>query len=193
MSHRIRFGLSSLLALVSAWGVAAQAETRAAVEVSPAATSTPPTEAVPAAQAVPASDATPAGPPDLGIAPGTELDVRETAALLEKFAGNEDVVLLDVRTAPEVKGAHVDGSEWLDLQDPYFLTKAARLDRDRAYLVFCRTGNRSAQATTILKDLGFPAVWNVRGGINAWKKEGLPVVDGALPPAPLAPAPSDAK
>ncbi|MEZ5065966.1 MAG: rhodanese-like domain-containing protein [bacterium] len=187
MSHCTRFGRSSLLVLISACAVAARAELPAA-EAAPTAT-----DAVPAAQAVAAPAATPAGPPDLGLAPGAELGVRETAALLEKFAGNENVVLLDVRTAPEVQQAHVEGSEWLDLHDPYFLTKAARLDRDRAYLVFCRTGNRSGQATTILKDLGFPAVWNVQGGITAWKKEGLPVVDGALPPAPLAPAPPDQK
>lgn len=49
-----------------------------------------------------------------------------------------------------------------------------KLDRDKKYLVYCRSGKRSKSAQEIMKELGFKEVINMTGGFMDWEKEGLP-------------------
>ena len=57
--------------------------------------------------------------------------------------------------------------------------RRGRLDRDRTYLLYCRTGNRSAKTVPILRELGFRRVLHLEEGIRAWKDSGQPVEIGA--------------
>jgi rhodanese-related sulfurtransferase len=148
----------------------------------------PPADAAPPAESAESAAPMVQAPPDLGLSEQpASIGVKTAAALLERFRDDPRVVLLDVRTPAEVRQGHVKGAEWLDFRAPDFREKAARLDRERAYIVFCRSGNRSGQATAYLRGLDFPAVWNVTGGVIDWKKEGLPLVEGDATPAPLGP------
>jgi rhodanese-related sulfurtransferase len=49
------------------------------------------------------------------------------------------------------------------------------LPRDRTVVVVCRSGNRSAHATTMLRGAGVDAV-NLDGGLRAWSATGMPLV-----------------
>ena len=49
------------------------------------------------------------------------------------------------------------------------------LAKDRPVFVICNSGNRSRTGAQILIDLGFPQVFNVDGGIQAWLAAGYPV------------------
>jgi rhodanese-related sulfurtransferase len=49
------------------------------------------------------------------------------------------------------------------------------LDKDKSYVVYCHTGNRSSRATALMHSLGFKHVYDVQGGIAAWEQSGLPV------------------
>jgi len=51
-------------------------------------------------------------------------------------------------------------------------------DKDKTYLVYCKTGGRGAIVTCDLKKLGYKNVYNLKGGFNAWKKAGEPVEKG---------------
>lgn len=82
--------------------------------------------------------------------------------------------LLDVREPFEWEQAHVDGAVLVPLGE---LT-LDHVPADRAVLVLCRSGNRSAYATDALRAAGRDAV-NVSGGILAWHRAGLPVVAGS--------------
>jgi rhodanese-related sulfurtransferase len=44
------------------------------------------------------------------------------------------------------------------------------------YLLYCRSGNRSAQAREMMRGLGFAEVYEIDGGITAWTEAGLGVV-----------------
>jgi len=70
--------------------------------------------------------------------------------------------VIDVRTPAELLDGMVLGAMNIDLQASDFRARIAQLDRDAKYLVYCRTGNRSAQAAAIMADLGFTDV--VDGG-----------------------------
>jgi rhodanese-related sulfurtransferase len=86
-----------------------------------------------------------------------------------------DLVLLDVRTPEEFAEGHLDGAVLIDFYDADFADQLAELDRDTPYLVYCRSGNRSGQAMSVMEELGFTSAVDVDGGIVAWAAAGLPV------------------
>lgn len=103
-----------------------------------------------------------------------ELVAAPTAAqILETHA--PQVVLLDVRTADEFAQAHVPGARNIDVRSPAFASLLEQLDKAAPYVIYCQSGNRSARAVTVMRDLGFTEVWEVAGGIEAWEKAGLPI------------------
>ncbi|GAH95493.1 unnamed protein product, partial [marine sediment metagenome] len=57
-----------------------------------------------------------------------------------------------------------------------FREQLNELDKNKAYLVYCRTGGRSKAAVDLMKELGFGQIYNISDGINDWKKEGMPTV-----------------
>ena len=86
------------------------------------------------------------------------------------------LVILDVRTPQEYSSGHLKGSINLDFKSPSFSDQIARLDRNNAYLLYCRTGIRSARVLLLMKSLGFMNLYNLTKGIEQWQKEGYEVV-----------------
>ncbi|GBD07714.1 Thiosulfate sulfurtransferase PspE [bacterium HR21] len=85
------------------------------------------------------------------------------------------VVWLDVRTPPEFAEGFIPGARLIPLQElPARLAELQSL-RSKTFIVYCRSGNRSARATALLRARGFHAV-NMRGGIREWLQKGYPVV-----------------
>ena len=97
-------------------------------------------------------------------------------AVAEKLASAQPPVVLDVRTPEEFASGHVRGARSLPLPD-----LSAALDdlpRDRELVCVCASGSRSRRATSLLTKRGF-YVSNLKGGMGAWSREGLPVQRGA--------------
>lgn len=101
---------------------------------------------------------------------GATLSVAEFADALEG-----DVVILDVRTPEEYAAGHIEGAKLVDVSSPDFAAQVGALDEEATYAVYCRSGNRSAQAVEIMLDLGFTDVFHLGGGITAWTADGRPV------------------
>ncbi len=89
--------------------------------------------------------------------------VLAAADAVNLLEDNDDVIVIDVRTPAEFAQGHVAGAELIDIQAPDFRERIAELDRDGSYFVYCRTGNRSATAVSIMADLGFTDVVDARG------------------------------
>jgi phage shock protein E len=88
----------------------------------------------------------------------------------------EGTQLLDVRTKEEWDAGHLPGAQRIDIKEDGFLDKAkATLDPKRPVLVYCRSGNRSKKASDLLREAGFSKVYEIEGGIVAWKKAGKPI------------------
>ena len=87
-----------------------------------------------------------------------------------------DVLLLDVRTPEEFAEGHLAGAENIDFYATDFADQIGALDPDKKYVVYCRSGNRSGQATSLMAEQGFTTVADVDGGIVAWEAAGLPTV-----------------
>ncbi|WP_392654792.1 rhodanese-like domain-containing protein [Dehalococcoides sp. THU4] len=102
------------------------------------------------------------------------ISVAEAKALIDRNAVSVDFIILDVRTPSEYAQGHIPGAVNLDYYASFEASLSA-FDKTKTYLVYCRTGNRSASAARLMLDNGFAAIYNMQGGINAWISGGLPL------------------
>jgi thioredoxin 1 len=89
---------------------------------------------------------------------------------------SSDIVLIDVRTPEEYQNGHIKDAIELDYRNITFSDKIRKLDPSKTYMIYCRSGRRSASTVDSLKNLGFTQLYDLKGGINAWKTENLPIV-----------------
>jgi rhodanese-related sulfurtransferase len=104
------------------------------------------------------------------------ITVSDANTSIQKNSGNANFVLLDVRTADEFNSGHLAGAINLDYYAADFKANIAKLDKNKQYLVYCRTGIRGAASVQIMLDLGFTKAQNMAGGITEWTQEGYAVV-----------------
>lgn len=93
-----------------------------------------------------------------------------SVADFQKRMGSEDVVILDVRTPPEVQEGMIEGAISIDFMDPNFKESIAELDKDKTYLVYCQSGGRSARACEVMSEMGFGSLYNLKEGFMGWPK-----------------------
>ena len=86
----------------------------------------------------------------------------------KKIEEAKDAVILDVRTAGEVAQGAIKGAVNIDVSSPSFKEKLASLDKEKTYLVYCRSGARSVRACNIMCESGFTKLVNLQGGYMAW-------------------------
>ncbi|MCK5093408.1 MAG: rhodanese-like domain-containing protein [Spirochaetes bacterium] len=101
----------------------------------------------------------------------------EAFDLIQENKENIDFIILDVRTEPEYKSGHIENAENIDYYLEGFKDELGELDKNKTYLIYCASGNRSGKALKIMDEIGFQKAYNVLGGIKGWKSKGLPVVE----------------
>jgi len=102
---------------------------------------------------------------------------EEAFTLIQDNQGNPSFVILDVRTPQEFADGYVANAINIDFRSATFRDELDALDKEKTYLIYCRSGNRSGQALGIMDELGFLEVYNLSGGISAWQDAGLPTVE----------------
>ena len=96
-----------------------------------------------------------------------QISMDDAMALMEK---HEDCVILDVRTQAEYDAGHIPGASCLPNEEIAEKTVSVLPDKDQMILVYCRSGNRSKQASQKLADLGYTNIKEF-GGIIDWPGE----------------------
>lgn len=81
-------------------------------------------------------------------------------------------ILIDVRTPEEFRGGHIPGAVNIDVQA--LAQRMNEIPANKAIVLYCRSGNRSATAAGMLQRAGYADVYDL-GGIGAWARAGLPV------------------
>lgn len=81
--------------------------------------------------------------------------------------------LLDVRRPDEFATGHIEGAANISVET--LANNLSRIPKDVPIVVYCRSGNRSAQAADILADAGYTEIYDL-GGIIDWQRLSLPVV-----------------
>jgi rhodanese-related sulfurtransferase len=92
-----------------------------------------------------------------------------------KLKETPDAILLDVRRLEEIADVRLENSQSI-VYDESFETKLANLEQ-KPLFVYCASGKRSAKAAAILRSKGYRNVYELDGGLGAWKEAGLPVDD----------------
>lgn len=97
----------------------------------------------------------------------------------EAISIGEETVVLDVRTPEEYASGHLQGAVNIDVGAADFDTRIAELPLDGEYVVYCRSGNRSAAAVDRMNELGFTDVTDAGGLDAAASATGLAVSGGS--------------
>ncbi len=97
---------------------------------------------------------------NLGWISPAELQAKRTTM------GDDNLVVLDVREAKEVKEKRIPRSRWIPLDE--LEKRLGELDKNKAFAVQCHSGLRSYKGGLKLKHHGFPRVENLDGGLLCW-------------------------
>lgn len=88
---------------------------------------------------------------------------------------NRGALMLDVRTEAEYKTGFLGEARHIPVADVKSKLNSLESFKEKDVIVYCQTGARSASVANTLVKNGFTQVYNLRGGILAWKMSGLPV------------------
>ena len=104
------------------------------------------------------------------------VSAKEAADLIDKHDGDSDFAVLDIRTPGEFQSGHLKNAILIDFYSQTFADQLSRLDKEKKFLIYCRSGNRSARSLEIFKKLKFQKIYHMANGISTWNSEGFPVV-----------------
>lgn len=105
----------------------------------------------------------------------TTLPAEVTVAQAADMQKNSAFVL-DVREPSEWAAAHIQGATLIPLGS--LASRLNEVPKNRQVVVYCHSGNRSAQGRDILKSAGYTLVTSMAGGITQWQAQGMPVITG---------------
>ena len=103
----------------------------------------------------------------------TNLGPKEFQTQLNKDNG----FLMDVRTPEQYMAASIVRSKLCSINDQNFSAMLDMLDKNTPVYVYDQDGKNSAKAATMMMKKGFKKVVNLQGGLDAWKKANLEVVN----------------
>lgn len=91
---------------------------------------------------------------------------------MSSMLSDTDIVIIDVRTPDEWSKGYITGTDmFININADNFEDQIQSLDKTQKYIVYCRSGNRSSKACSIMSRNGFTNLYNLSGGINNWNGE----------------------
>lgn len=88
----------------------------------------------------------------------------------QQLDNDANAVILDVRTQEEVAEGVIPKAMHIDIyKGQGFIDAIESLDKTKNYYVYCKAGARSAQACSIMNQLGFENTYNLLGGFSQWQ------------------------
>lgn len=103
-----------------------------------------------------------------------ETIVRISAQELNNI--DKDILLIDVRTPEEYASGHLENAINIDFKGSDFKNRIAELNKDEDVYVYCKMGGRSGNTAKMMESMGFEKVYDLKGGILQWNKEGFKTV-----------------
>jgi rhodanese-related sulfurtransferase len=99
------------------------------------------------------------------------ISVAEATNLINR----EEGIVVDVRETGEWSTGHIPNARHIALGQLAGHISELEKVKEKPIIVCCASGNRSSSACTTLTKAGFARVYNLAGGIGAWRDAGLPV------------------
>jgi rhodanese-related sulfurtransferase len=92
---------------------------------------------------------------------------------------NSGALLLDVRDSQEYEAGHIIEARSLPAAELGAKAETLKKYKEKPVIVYCETGAASGAAARTLRDAGFNKVVTLRGGLQSWRQDNLPLVKGA--------------
>lgn len=100
----------------------------------------------------------------------TGLSIQQ--AKFEKWMKKKNTYVLDVRTPEEYKSGFISNAVNYNVMDSAaFVNTISSLDKNKKYLLYCKSGRRSGKALVMMKNRDFRRVHHLKGGIAEWNGE----------------------
>lgn len=85
---------------------------------------------------------------------------------------DNNAVILDVRTPNEWSEGIIENAVLINILEPQsFMDAIEKLDKNKNYYIYCRSGARSGQACQVMNSTGIETTYNLIGGIMEWTGE----------------------
>lgn len=97
----------------------------------------------------------------------------------EQTENTTELFILDVRTNSEFKEGHISGAYLIPYTDINDSQDELPVNKSHPILVYCRSGRRSAIASTTLVSLSYNSTYNMDSGFTAWKNAGYPYINSS--------------
>ncbi len=107
-----------------------------------------------------------------------ELASNESFEMLTKNIDNPDFSVIDLRSKNEFKKERIFNAFVINFHTKSFKEEILSLDKNKTYLIYCKTGRYAKITSEIMKENGFLRVYNIQGGIDLWKKLGYSIIKG---------------
>lgn len=86
----------------------------------------------------------------------------------DKIISKKNMVVLDVRTPGEIAEGAIPGAINYNFNGPGFKEQLLALDKNKPYIVYCRSGKRSGKTIEIMKTMGFKKLYELNAGFPAY-------------------------
>ena len=83
----------------------------------------------------------------------------------------DKVMVIDIRTEKEFENGKIGPSFNIDFQKREFIDNLNKLDKEKPYIIYCMSGNRSSKASHVMKSLGFKMIYHYKKGYEDWIKD----------------------
>jgi len=100
-----------------------------------------------------------------------QLSPQEATLLINRA----DAIVLDIRNVDEWNAGHISGARHIALDQLERQISTLEKLKTTPLIVVCQSGGRSGSACGILKKHGFEKIYNLAGGLIAWRDAGFPV------------------
>jgi len=99
-----------------------------------------------------------------------------SAQRAQEYLSTGKYMILDIRTPMEFNASRIEGAINIDFYAKDFVDQLKELDKDKAYFVYCRSGNRTGQSMRIFESLGFREIVHLQRGIVDWTASGYQMI-----------------
>lgn len=100
---------------------------------------------------------------------------QQARELISENKNNPNFIVIDFRTLNEFSTGHLQNAVCVDFNSDNFREDLDKLDKSKVYLIYCRSGYRSALALEMMQEMGFVKIYDL-GGITDWVSAGYSVV-----------------
>lgn len=107
----------------------------------------------------------------VGVSGGARrLNTNQTILAINRDAAQ----IVDIRTPNDYTSAHIAGA--INIPEAQLTDKLNRLDKQKQIILVCAQGQRSLAATSLLRQKGYTELAILEGGMNTWRRDGLPTI-----------------